>query len=401
MNDVQSRISSLLATGGDDAPQRATQLVEMLLRAAHEARASDVHLLPTEHGLRLKWRIDGVLQPLGDIPQPHAEKVVVRLKVLAKLLTYETHLPQEGRIPPGDLPIDVRVSTFPTVFGEKVVARLLPTTAESFSQVADLGLPPETAARLQAALGKTSGALVIVGPAGSGKTTTAYACLREIVANSRGQRNIVSMEDPVESLLEDVAQSEVSTAAGFDLTSGLRSLVRQDPDVIFVGEIRDPATASIAFQAALTGQLVLTTFHAPDAATAVSRLTDMGIPDYVLRGAINGVVGQQLVRRLCECAEPCSTGAGNLGLPVETWHAPRGCADCQQTGYHGRQIVAELLDFGSSEISTLVQPGTDAKQLRTAARDLGMKTLFEQAVELVATGVTSPTEVVRVFGVVF
>jgi len=393
----------LLASPNFEDPQYVSRLVESLLTRASQVGASDLHFQPSQTGLHLKWRIDGVLQPIGEVPKQIAENVVVRLKVLAKLLTYQTHLPQEGRIAQQHFPLDVRISTFPTVFGEKVVARFLPTGEAAYDRVGDLGLPEEVIESVLAALLQTSGALLVVGPAGSGKTTTAYACLREILARSPVQRNIASMEDPVEVLLDQVAQSEVAESVGFDLTSGLRSLVRQDPDVIFVGEIRDPATASIAMQAALTGQLVITTFHAPDAATALSRLADMGVPDYVLRSATNCVLGQQLVRRLCDCAKACSetdAQGSNLGLPVETWHLPQGCPTCQQTGYRGRQLVGELLDLKIPGIASQIEAGTDASQLRAVAAAHGMKTLYQQAIELVRTGKTSPAEVIRVFGIV-
>jgi len=183
------------------------------------------------------------------------------------------------------------------------------------------------------------------------------------------------------------------------VTSGLRSLVRQDPDVIFVGEIRDPATANIAFQAALTGQLVITTFHASDATTALSRLTDMGVPPYVLRSAIRAVVAQQLVRRLCSCATgPTSDSDSSLGLDIDSWHLPQGCSKCQQTGYQGRQVAAEVLSFESPEIASALQEGVDAKTLQSVARRQGMKTLYDRGLDLVRQGKTSPAEMVRVLG---
>lgn len=394
-----SSINELLTAGPDDDPQYVTRLVDELLAKAGEVGASDLHLHPTDDGLHVKWRIDGVLQHLGAIPQSIAENVVVRMKVMAKLLTYQANLPQEGRIKQAGFPLDVRVSTFPTVFGEKVVARLLPTGTNSHTLVADLGLCELSAMRVRSALTQTSGMLLIVGPAGSGKTTTAYACLREILASDPVPRNIASMEDPVESILEDVAQSEVAESVGFDLTSGLRSLVRQDPDVIFVGEIRDPATAGIAYQAALTGQLVITTFHAPDAATAVSRLADMGVPRYVLSSATNCVLGQQLIRRLCDCAEESSDTATRVGLDVKRWHLPQGCKACHNTGYQGRQLVAELLDLSDSQIAAKLNSEPAADELRSHAIELGMKSLLHQSLQLVESGVTSPAEVVRVFGI--
>ena len=396
------KFEKLLAKLEQDDPLYATQIVEGLLQLAIEAGASDLHLQPTDDGLHLKCRIDGVILPIGSIAKHMAGNIVVRIKVLAKLLTYETQLPQEGRIGQSEHPLDIRISTFPTIFGEKVVARFLQTGDMSRALLSDLGLPLVVEEAVGNTLSHTSGVLLIVGPAGSGKTTTAYSCLREIVSHDKWQRNIVSMEDPVEAIVEGIAQSEVSESVGFDLTSGLRSLVRQDPDVIFVGEIRDPSTANIAFQAALTGQLVITTFHASDTATAISRLTDMGIPPYVLRSAIQAVVAQQLVRRLCSCAtrpkSDASEAESQLGLDVDSWHLPRGCSKCQQTGYHGRQVVAEVLSFGASEITSAIHEGVDAKTLQSVARQQGMRTLYDHGLDLVKQEKTSPAEIVRVLG---
>lgn len=391
-------IDQLISETDQGDPQQVTQLVDGLLAKASEVGASDLHLQPTSDGLQLKWRIDGVLQQLGTIPQAIAQNVVVRLKVMAKLLTYQTNLPQEGRIAHTDQPLDIRVSTFPTIFGEKVVARLLPTGERAHLRLAELGLNDEALSAVGRALSQTSGMMLIVGPAGSGKTTTAYACLREILANDPVPRNIASMEDPVEVTIDQVAQSEVDEAVGFDLTSGLRSLVRQDPDVIFVGEIRDPSTARIAFQAALTGQLVISTFHAPDTANALSRLADMGVPSYVLSSATNCLLGQQLVRSLCSCAQESSDLELKMGLEVNAWRQPRRCDHCHQTGYANRQLVTELLDLKNTDIARQVAQGIDVSKLRQLAREVGMKTLHQQALSLVESGQTSPAEVVRVFG---
>lgn len=397
---ISGDVSTLLASCALDDPQYATRIVDELLELAAEAGASDLHFQPERDRLRLKWRIDGVLHPVGAIAQSASASIVVRLKVLAGLLTYQTHLPQEGRVAKRDQALDIRISTFPTLFGEKVVARLLPDAGSQLARLGDLGLSQEVVDVMRRASAQTSGAMLIVGPAGSGKTTTAYACLREILASPYGQRNIASMEDPVEIIIEGVAQSEVAAGPGFDLTTGLKSLVRQDPDVIFVGEIRDPATAETAFQAALTGQLVITTFHASDAATAISRLADMGVPPYVLRSATNCVVAQQLVRRLCACAlEPATSDTqSSLGLPVDQWRLPAGCDRCRQTGYLGRLVAAEVLQLWDGPVVSQIEPGVDARKIQTLAEAHGMKPLLRQVVELVQNGRTSPAEMVRLFG---
>ena len=397
---ISAAVDRLLASRNLDDPQYATWIVDELLGLAADAGASDLHFHPGRDGLRMKWRIDGVLHLVGAIPQQASGSIVVRLKVMAGLLTYQSHLPQEGRVANRDNSLDIRISTFPTLFGEKVVARLLPISGSQLARLGDLGLSPDVVDVMQRAIAQTSGAMLIVGPAGSGKTTTAYACLREILASPHWQRNIASMEDPVEMIVDGVAQSEVAEGPGFDLTSGLRSLVRQDPDVIFVGEIRDPATAEIAFQAALTGQLVITTFHASDAATAISRLADMGVPSYVLRSATNCVVAQQLVRRLCVCAIEAATSdpQSSLGLPVDKWLLPTGCPRCRQTGYLGRQVAAEVLQLRDGPVVAQIEPGVDAKKIQSIAEAHGMKPLVRQVIELVQTGRTSPAEMVRLFG---
>ncbi|MBA3480392.1 MAG: Flp pilus assembly complex ATPase component TadA, partial [Pirellulales bacterium] len=258
------------------------------------------------------------------------------------------------------------------------------------------------------ALRQTSGALIIAGPAGSGKTTTAYSCLREIADASRHERSIASLEDPVEVAVEGVAQSQVAEAAGFDLLTGLRSLVRQDPEVIFIGEIRDAEAAAVALQAALTGQLLITTFHATDAAVALSRLGEMGIPPYAIRSAIHSVVAQRLVRRLCRCAQPAGMDAAaaaaaldfnRLNLPATGIRRPVGCDACRNTGYAGRMAVAEVLDLQTTQVAEAILANSDAATLRIAALAAGMTGLFPRAAALVSEGKTSVEEVMRVFGI--
>lgn len=401
-------LQQLIAAKTADDPNFAVEIVDALLAASAEAGASDLHLSPGADGLAVAWRIDGVLHPVAHVPASLAGNVVTRIKVLARLLTYQTGVPQEGRIAAGrngtlgqaDRGVEVRVSTFPTVFGEKIVARNLPRSPEKLQRLADLALPADVEQAIGAALSQTSGALVIAGPAGSGKTTTAYACLREIINRTGGQRSVASLEDPVEAVVAGVAQSQVAEAAGFDLVTGLRSLVRQDPEVIFIGEIRDPAAAAIAMQAALTGQLVLTTFHAADAAVALSRLADMGVPPYVLRSAVSAVVAQRLVRRLCSCAAeaPATEADVALGVGSPTVRRPRGCEACRQSGYAGRVAVAEVLRVDDGLVGQMVLERRDAAAIRRTAIEAGMATLAKRAAALATAGVTSPAEIGRVFG---
>jgi len=403
ITELQQRIVNARA----DNPQAAVELVDALLAASVAVGASDLHLLPTADGLQATWRIDGVLQPVGKISPELAANVIIRLKVLARLLTYRNNVPQEGRITAEGSSVEVRISTFPTLFGEKIVARNLPRGAQPLANLAELGLPTEVQQSLRNALSQTSGALVIAGPAGSGKTTTAYACLREILHASGLQRSVASLEDPVEVVLPGVAQSQVAEAAGFDLLTGLRSLVRQDPEVILIGEIRDPEAAAVAIQAALTGQLLVTTFHATDAASALSRLGEMGVPPYAIRSAIHAIVAQRLVRRLCDCAVPDDAAPSGLDAALQSQGIeprrlrrphPDGCETCRSTGYLGRLALAELLDLRSPAIGEAVLQRADAAAIRRVAAGAGMIPLVRRAAELVAAGQTSVSEIIRGFG---
>ncbi|MBN1851286.1 MAG: type II/IV secretion system protein [Pirellulales bacterium] len=401
----------------------ATVAVDRLLSEAVTMGASDIHLQPVSEGLWIRWRIDGVLQPVGTLPGRIAPNIVARLKVLAGLLTYQTDRPQEGRLRDPARNLDVRISTFPILCGEKVVIRILSTGAASLRNLAQLGFPTHVADQLHAALNATSGAILLVGPAGSGKTTTAYACLRALVQITGGGRSIATLEDPIEVALDGVAQSQVRESAGFDLATGLRSLVRQDPEVIFVGEIRDPQTAVIAFQAAMTGQLMLTTFHAGTAVEAVTRLLDMGIPPYILRGTIRVIVAQRLLRRLCKCAkdsDPNACQADNLkglanmrahgtdeesqiltaspGALLNRCREPAGCEACQGTGYLGRCVTAEILTFQDTALAQAILDRADSRRLAELASATGAESISDTAIRLVNEGVTSPAEWFRLFG---
>ncbi|MGI9455195.1 MAG: GspE/PulE family protein [Aeoliella sp.] len=360
----------------------AVEFVDQLLTLVERTGASDVHLDPTESGLELRWRVDGVLQPLGAAPRVIAASAVARLKVLAGLLTYETALPQEGRLLTESTGAEFRVSTFPTLFGERAALRSLGAGSGGLDSFDKLGLPAAAANDLRRALASTSGAVLIVGPAGGGKTTTAYAALREVVQQSAGGRAIQSLEDPIEVVVPGVAQSQVNEAAGFTMDTALKSLVRQDPEVLFLGEMRDFATAETTLQAALTGGLVVTTFHAGNAREALRRLVDMGIPKYAVEHAVRLIVSQRLVRRLCDCAldgEP-TRDAHPLGYQVSRCRGPSGCERCAGTGYAGRTLLAEV------HTGAALQEGSDDEPFHTAA---------EQLIEF---GFTSPAEIVRVLG---
>ncbi len=379
------------------SPKYASDVVDRTLAEARSSGASDVHLQPTAEGLAISWRIDGVLQPLARLPAKLAPNVVARLKVLADLLTYRTDVPQEGRIAGAPGGVEMRVSTFPTLFGEKAVVRMFAGPGR-FLRLGDLGLPPAVRDELSHVLNQTSGAVILSGPAGSGKTTTIYACLRELSERSGGQRSLASLEDPIEAAVPGVAQSQVNLAAGFTLESGLRSILRQDPEVIAIGEIRDKTTAELALQAALTGHLILTTFHAGSACEVIGRLLDMGIEPYVVRSGLRAVVAQRLVRRLCECAVPSTKAEDLLGLPVNAAKVPRGCDTCRGTGYIGRTVLAEMLP-DSDELARAVLARTDVRELERIAASAGMVDRWQRGCDAVEAGLTSPAEIRRILGV--
>ncbi len=387
-------------------PGDAVPIVDCLLAVARELGASDVHVQPTAGGLEVRWRLDGVLQPAGTLPSAVAPNVIARLKVLADLLTYRLDVPQEGRLrgaqgPGEERGPEMRLSTFPTLHGERAVIRLFGGApgggAQQFQRLADLGLPEEIRAGLELLLAHTSGAVLVTGPAGCGKTTTAYTCLREIAAQG-GPRSMVSLEDPIELAIPGVAQSQANAAAGFDLASGLRFLLRQDPEVILVGEIRDRETAEVVMQASLTGHCVLSTFHAGSAAAALGRLFDMGIEPYIILSGILAIVSQRLVRRLCDCKQPTDSQGQALGLNVSAMHVATGCPKCHGTGYRGRVPIAEMLTLQQTDLAPAVLARLDAAQLEHRAVACGMVTLERRACQAVEQGLTSPAEVVRVLG---
>jgi type II secretory ATPase GspE/PulE/Tfp pilus assembly ATPase PilB-like protein len=383
----------------ENDPQYVPRLVAEILATARTARATDIHLVPSSDSLEMHWRIDGVLQQIARLPPPLAPRVVARLKVLAQLLTYRTDVPQEGRIHNAaeNSADEVRISTFPTLFGEKAVVRLFAGPGK-FRKLDELGLPAEVLDSLRRLLDETGGVILLTGPAGSGKTTTIYAALRELADKTRGGRSLVSLEDPIEVVVPGVAQSQVNPAAGFDMATGLRSLLRQDPEVMMVGEIRDRETAETVFQASLTGHLVLTTFHAGSAAQAINRLSDMGIEPYLLRSGVRAILCQRLLRRLCTCAKSSADEEARLGMPVGVVRVPAGCPTCGGTGYLGRFVLTEMLLPQASQLGRAILSRSDARELERLAVEAGMVPQQQRATEAVAAGWTSPAEVHRILG---
>lgn len=382
--DLQSRLDDPSLVG----PDRIGRLVDLLLAEAVRRAASDVHVEPTHSAVEVRYRLDGVLHRVAALRRDLAANLVARLKVLAELLTYRLDIPQEGRIVDavGRYGVDMRVSTFPTVHGEKAVVRLFDASGRTFD-LDQLGLPPPLLDACRRLLQERSGAILLTGPSGSGKTTTIYACLRHLVTAGGGGRHLVTIEDPVEQVLEGVSQSQARPGTEFDFARGLRSLLRQDPEVIMVGEVRDPVTAGIAIEAALTGHLVLSTVHAGSACGVISRLLDMGVEPYLLTSALKGVLNQRLVRQLCPHCRRQSD--------ERTWEAA-GCDRCAGTGYHGRLLLAELLTLDAG-LRQAILARCDIATLEAAAGG-DRETIWASAAAAVTAGRTTREEIARVLG---
>lgn len=374
------------------------RLVNQLIARAVDQRASDIHIEPFEARLRVRYRIDGVLQEQESPPKRLASAIASRIKIMARLDIAERRLPQDGRLKlvVRGKEIDFRVATVPTLHGEAVVLRILDWSSVRLDFEA-LGFEGEPLHRFLAQLDRPNGIVLVTGPTGSGKTTTLYAALSRL---NKAERKILTVEDPVEYQLEGINQIQVKPDIGLDFAQVLRSFLRHDPDVMMVGEIRDLETAQVATQAALTGHLVLSTLHTNGAAASVSRLLDIGLADYLVVSSLAAVVAQRLVRVLCpHCREPYTAPpelAARLGLPAgSTLHRPRGCPACQNSGYTGRTGVYEVLVMDDA-IRSAVLSRTDAAALHRAAVAAGMRTLFEDGARKVAQGITTPEEIWRV-----
>jgi len=383
-NDLQAQLDALNFGG----PDRVARLVDLILAEAVRRSASDVHFEPTHRAVEVRYRLDGVLQMIASLSRELAPNIVARLKVLADLLTYRLDIPQEGRLREASTSygVDMRVSTFPTVHGEKVAVRIFDAGARALD-LEQLGFPPELMGCLLAMLKERTGAIMLTGPSGSGKTTTIYACLRHLVHAEAGRRHIVTIEDPVEQVIEGVSQSQARPGTEFDFARGLRSLLRQDPEVIMIGEVRDPDTAAIAVEAALTGHLVFSTLHAGSACGVVGRLLEMGIEPYLLTSGLKGILNQRLVRRLCpSCRRQEATG----------WQAD-GCERCAATGYFGRMLLAELLTV-TEPLRQAILTRSDTSALEAAACAAGGPSIWSAAADAVANGMTTMDEIERVLG---
>ena len=380
-----------------DAP--AIRAVNRLINLAVELRASDIHLEPTEGLLHVRLRVDGVMQEHDPLPAAMRSAAVSRIKVMAGLNIAERRLPQDGRLKLAvrGHDIDLRVATAPTIHGEGVVLRLLDRSHLSLDFEA-LGFDPPLLARLRPVLGRPNGIVLVTGPTGSGKTTTLYAALSEINAP---ERKLLTIEDPIEYRLAGINQTQVAPSIGLSFAAALRSFLRQDPDVMMVGEIRDVETAQVAVQAALTGHMILSTLHTNSAASALTRLLDMGVEPFLITSTLNAVLGQRLVRRLCEaCREPypvagLDLGLGLVGRDLRTLYRPRGCEACAGTGFRGRIAILELLLMDEA-ISRLVMGRAGAAEVEAQAMASGMRSMLQDGVAKAAAGLTPLEEVLRV-----
>jgi general secretion pathway protein E len=376
------------------------RLVNMLITRAIENRASDIHIEPFEDELKVRYRIDGVLHDIESTPKGLQAAIVSRIKIMAKLNIAERRLPQDGRIrlKVSGSELDLRVSTIPVLFGESVVMRLL----RKEGIVIDLNLLGFSQRNLETfntLITKPNGIILVTGPTGSGKTTTLYGALDKI---NSPDKKIITVEDPVEYQLKGVNQIQVKPQIGLNFATTLRHIVRQDPDIIMIGEVRDLETAEIAIQSALTGHLVFSTLHTNDAPSAITRLLDMGVENFLLSSTTRGILAQRLVRVICpSCKEPEETPGDiaelrmlGIGSDVTLYHG-RGCEHCAFTGYHGRLGIFELLVV-DDEMRKLILKNSDSNQMKEAAKKQGMKTLLQDGADKIKAGVTTLSEIFRV-----
>ena len=387
----------------DAQDQHIVNIVDWLLQYAFEQRASDIHLEPRRGKGKVRFRIDGVLHLVYELPDNVMTAMISRLKILGRMNVAEKRRPQDGRIKtkaPNAREVELRLSTMPTAFGEKLVMRIFDPDVllRSFSQ---LGLVAEDYAHWQSMIKRAHGIVLVTGPTGSGKTTSLYSTLKQLATDSV---NVSTVEDPIEMVVDSFNQSQIQPAIDFDFAAGIRTLMRQDPDIIMVGEIRDQATAEMAVQAALTGHLVLSTLHTNDAPTAISRLLDLKMPAHLIKATLNGVMAQRLVRTLCpDCRSEVDcdadawhelVGSAVMPPPAKVYQ-PAGCLECRNTGYRGREGIYEIMPL-TNALLTYISSESDIQEIRQAAISQGMKTLRMAGAEKVVAGITSMEEVLRV-----
>jgi len=409
LNDLSQALEeeSAIAAAEADASAEVTEsdapivrFVNLLVSQAIQDHASDIHIEPGEHELRVRYRIDGVLHEMQSAPKAIQNGVISRLKIMSDIDIAERRRPQDGRISVrhAGAQVDLRVATLPTMWGEKVVMRIL-DNGQAAVDVGDLMLLGANGDRYRRAYTKPHGMILVTGPTGSGKSTTLYATLRSV---AKPEINVITVEDPVEFLVPGINQVQVNPKAGLTFASALRSILRSDPDVVLLGEIRDRETAQIAIEASLTGHLVLSTLHTNDAPSAVSRLTEMGVEPFLVGSALDCVVAQRLARRLCErCKQPFEPDAETLealrfeSAPEQRLFQPVGCSSCSHTGYRGRIGIHEVMTV-SEEIERLAVERASASEVGKVARAQGMATLRQDGWAKVRLGLTSIDEIVRV-----
>lgn len=378
----------------------AVQLVEAILNNAIEARASDIHFESTASSLQVRLRVDGLLFDYQSIPLEVALQVLARIKVLSRLDVAEKRIPQDGKfwIEHVRGAVDLRVATFPSLYGEKIVIRIL-EVSKNTRELLELGLAPSVYKNLLSLIHKSTGFFLVTGPTGSGKTTTLYAMLRLI---QTPEKNIITLEDPIEYNIEGITQGQIMSDIGFTFARGMRSLLRQDPDVIMVGEIRDRETAEVAIQASLTGHLILSTSHTNDAASAVMRLMDMGIPSFLINATLSGVLAQRLVRVLCggckynyDLKNDEIEYLQTVGISLNAAYKADGCDSCKGRGYTGRVGVFELLII-TQQLKELIGIHPSYNKLAKQAVQDGMVTMHDDAAQKIEAGITSVAELARV-----
>ena len=386
----------------DTSEAPVIQFVNLMLSKAAKNRASDIHIEPYQQDLRVRFRIDGLLYNTFSPPKRLHPSVVSRIKVMSGLNIAEKRVPQDGRIEikVGDRNIDIRVSTLPTVYGERVVLRLLDKSSRML-QLHELGIPDAHLSEIRKLINLSHGIVLVTGPTGSGKTTTLYAALSEI---NTQDKNIITIEDPVEYQIDGIGQVPVNRKVGLSFANGLRTIVRQDPDIILVGEVRDLETAEIAIQAALTGHLVFSTLHTNDAASAITRLIDMGIEPFLITSSVLAIIAQRLVRTICpSCKRPAEVSSACMkdlcvtqeDLKEATLFTGDGCDKCMQTGFYGRTGIYEIMKISES-IKKKIISTSDANAIKEAAVIEGMRTLREDGSDKIMKGITTPEEILRV-----